>query len=182
MALSKQLKNKGGLFVLDGKDFFPHITLYMLELPLDNLQKVREFLRKFVSETNSFPITAIKYRNGEGGYIDVDFERNENVVNLQRKIIELINPLRQGLIRPKDMERMGSLSDLEQNNLKQYGFRSVGEGYVPHLTFSKLEKSDVSVLGSLSKFDFSFSVEKIAIYYLGEFGTCNKLIEIFDLL
>jgi len=49
------------------------------------------------------------------------------------------------------------------------------------LTFTKLEKIDKSALSKIGKFDFSFEADKIGLFYLGDYGTCRKLIEIFDL-
>jgi len=84
-------------------------------------------------------------------------------------------------MREKDKARISEMTKTEQKNLKLYGYRSVGANFFPHLTFSKLEKFDKSALSNIDKSNFSFKVNKIGFFYLGDYGTCRKLIEIFDL-
>jgi len=105
----------------------------------------------------------------------------EDLNELQKKIIKLLNPLREGQMREKDKARISEMTKTEQKNLKLYGYRSVGANFFPHLTFSKLEKFDKSALSNIDKSNFSFKVNKIGFFYLGDYGTCRKLIEIFDL-
>ena len=178
---SKKLKNKNSLFVLDGKNYFPHITLYMTEFPLKNIAKVRKLLKQFAAKTKPFEISSSKYRQNKDGYIDVDYRKSKNINELQKKIIKLLNPLREGLMRDKDKARISEMTKVEQKNLKLYGYRSVGGNYFPHLTFSKLEKFDKSALSHIDKSNFSFKVDKVGFFYLGDYGTCRKLIEIYNL-
>ena len=181
IGVSKKLKNKKGLFVLDGKNYFPHITLYMTEFPLKNMTKVRKLLKQFAAKTKPFEISSSKYRQNIDGYIDVDYKRSKNISELQKKIIKLLNPLREDQMRDKDKARISEMTKAEQKNLKLYGYRRVGDKFFPHLTFSKLEKFDKSALSNINKSNFSFKVDKIGFFYLGDYGTCRKLIEIFDL-
>jgi len=181
IAVSKKLKNRNALFVLDGKNYFPHITLYMTEFPLKNVVKVRKLLKQFAVKTKPFEISSSKYRQNTDGYIDVDYKKSKNINELQKKIIKLLNPLREGQMRQKDKARISEMTKAEQKNLKLYGYRGVGAKFFPHLTFSKLEKFDKSALSGVDKSNFSFRVDKIGFFYLGDYGTCRKLIEIFDL-
>ena len=178
--VSKKLKRKGGLFVLDGKSYFPHITIYMTEFPVKNVPRIRKILREFAAKTKSFHATSLKYRQSKDGYIDVDYRKSKEVKGLQKKILSLLNPLREELLRPKDKARMSELSKAQQRNIMRYGYRSVGAEFFPHLTFTKLEKFDKSALSKIEKPNFSFEVGKIGLFYLGDYGTCRKLIEIFD--
>ena len=181
IAISKKLKNKNGLFVLDGKNYFPHITLYMTEFPLKNMVKIKKLLKQFAVKTKPFEISSSKYRQNTDGYIDVDYKKSKNINELQKKNIKLLNPLREGQMREKDKARISEMTKAEQKNLKLYGYRGVGDKFFPHLTFSKLEKFDKSALSNIDKSNFSFRVDKIGFFYLGDYGTCRKLIEIFDL-
>lgn len=180
-SVSRRLKRKGGLFVLDAKNYFPHITLYMTEFPLKNVLRIRKLLKQLTSEIKPFSIKSLNYRQIEDGYIDVNYRRSKNIRELQKKIIALLNPLRERFIRKKDGARMRELSKAQQKNIKLYGYRSVGSEFYPHLTFTKLEKFDQSALAGIDKLDFSFKVDKIGFFYLGDYGTCHKLIEILNL-
>ena len=179
--VSKTLKKKGGLFVLDGKNYFPHITIYMTEFPVKHISKIRKTLRELAAKTKPFRATSLKYRQSEDGYIDIDYRKSREMKELQKKIVFLLNPLREGLLRPKDKARMSELSKVQQRNIMRYGYRSVGKEFFPHLTFTKLEKFDKLALSKIEKSNFSFDIDKIGLFYLGDYGTCRKLIEIFDL-
>lgn len=181
ISVSKKLINRKSLFVLDGKNYFPHITLYMTEFPLKNIVKVRKSLKHFAAKTKQFEIISSKYRQNREGYIDVDYKRSKNIDRLQKEVIKLLNPLREGRMREKDTARINEMTKVEQKNLKCYGYRSVGDNFFPHLTFSKLEKFDKLALSGVKKSNFSFRVDKIGFFYLGDYGTCRKLIEFFDL-
>lgn len=180
IGVSKKLKKKGGLFVLDGKNYFPHITIYMTQFPVKNIAKIRKILRNFAARKKPFRVTSLKYRQSAYGDIDADYKKSKEIKELQKKIIALLNPLRENLLRPKDAARMSELSKTQQRNIKRYGHRSVGAEFFPHITFTKLEKFDKSALSKIEKLNFSFDVDKIGFFYLGEHGTCRKLIEIFD--
>ncbi len=181
ISISKKLEEKGGLFVLNGKKYFPHITVYMAEFPVKNIPKIRKMLRDFAVKTKPFRITSSKYRQVEDGYIDVSYKKSKDIEELQKKIIALLNHLREGLLRLKDEARMNEYNKAQQHNIKLYGYRSVGEEFFPHLTFTKLEKFDKSAFLNIGKLNFSFKVDKIGFFHLGDYGTCHKLIEIFDL-
>ncbi len=153
----------------------------MTEFPLKNVTKVRKLLKQFAVKTKPFEIRSSKYRQNTDGYVDVDYKKSKNINEFQKKIIKLLNPLREGQMREKDKARISEMTKAEQKNLKLYGYCSVGDKFFPHLTFSKLEKFNKSALLNIDKLNFSFKVDKIGFFYLGDYGTCRKLIEIFDL-
>ena len=181
VTVSKKLEKNGGLFVLNGKNYFPHITIYMTEFPVKNIPKIRKTLREFAAKTKPFHVTSLKYRQSKEGYIDVEYRKSKEMKNLQKKIVSLLNPWREGLLRPKDRARMSEVSKTQQRNIMRYGYRCVGAEFFPHLTFTKLKKFDKSALVKIEKLNFSFEIERIGLFYLGDYGTCRKLIEVFDL-
>jgi 2'-5' RNA ligase len=179
--ISKTFKKKGSSFVLDGKNYFPHITIYMTEFPLKNIPVIKKLLKEFVLGLKSFQITASGYRQNKDGYIDVSYKKTKSIKELQKKLITLLNPLREGRLRSKDKEKMKEYRRSHQKKIKLYGYRSVGAEFYPHLTFTKLEQFNESALPKIKEGSFSFKVNKIGLFYLGEYGTCRKLIKIFDL-
>lgn len=164
---------------MDNKNFFPHISIYITEFPVKNITKIRKILHKFTAKIKPFHVISLKYRQSNGGYIDINYKKSKNIMKLQRKIITLLNPLREGLMRKKDKARMSEMTKAEQKNLKLYGYRSVGAKFFPHLTFTKLEKFNKSALLNIDKSNFSFKVDKIGFFYLGDYSTCHKLIEFY---
>lgn len=177
---SKSFKRKGSSFVLDGKNYFPHITIYMTEFPSKNTRAIKELLKQFSLGIKPFQITASGYRQNKDGYIDVNYKKTKSINELQKKVVTLLNPFREGLLRLKDKERLKEFSKSQQKNIKLYGYRSVGTEFYPHLTFTKLKQYSKLTLSDMKKDNFSFKVGKIGLFYLGEYGTCRKLIKIFD--
>jgi len=176
-------KKEKGLFALNDKNYFPHITIYMAEFPVHNIPKIKKVLRDFIITTKSFHMISLKYYHSDDGYIFVDYKKSPELKNLQKKIVNLLNPLREDLLRAKDVDRMNDLdkNSLEFKNIKRYGYRSVGENFSPHLTFTKLAISNNSLLAKIAEFDFSFKFDQLGLFYLGEYGTCHDLIEIFKI-
>lgn len=167
--------------MLDEKKCFPHITLYMAQLPLKNISKIQNFLRGFVAAARPFRMTSVRYRQSDNGFVAVEYKKSKVISDFQKDIITLINPLREGLLRPKDEARMGALSTAKQNNIRRYGFQNVGASYSPHLTFTKFERSQDDALSEVEKINFSFDVASVGLFFLGEYCTCRRAVEIFDM-
>jgi 2'-5' RNA ligase len=178
--ISKKLKGRGGLFVLD-KNHSPHITLYMTEFPLKNIPEIKTRLQGLAAKMRPFLTSSLNYGQSKDGDIDINYWHSRDIQNLQRKIISLLNPLRGGLIRKRDEERKRLLPKKQQRNIELYGYRSVGQEFHPHLTFTKLAKFNKSAFANIKKLNFSFVVKKIGFSRLGDHGTCHKLIKTFDL-
>ena len=176
--VSEKLKKKGGLFVLDGKNYFPHITIYMAQFPMHNVPNMRRILGECALKTKPFRVSASRYRQSSDGWIDVVYRQSKNIKAFQKNIIACLNPLREGLLLPRDEARMSKFGRTEQRNIKRYGYRSIGAEFFPHLTFTKLEKFDVSAFPSIGKSVFSFEVDRISLFCLGDYGTCRKVVEL----
>lgn len=179
--ISRKLKNKRGLFVLDGNNYYPHITIYMTEFPKKNIKSVKAVLRDIAVKTKPFLIKADRYRQSKDGSVDMGFKRTKEILVLHKKVIQFINPLREGLIRPKDSARFKQFSKQKQKNLRSYGYDNVSSQFIPHLTFTKLEYPNKKILDTLSMLDFSFLVKEIGLFQSAEHGTCRKLIARFRL-
>ncbi len=178
--VSRDLQGKGGLFVLDDIDYFPHVTIIMQELPLENLANVREMLRGFAAELKPFALRSVGYRQNDRGYAHVEFE-GSHLRLMQKEIGERLISLRNGLLRKGDDEYMKSCSELEANNIRIYGYRFIGENYHPHITFTKFESRNDQAYSDVSEVDFSFEAAQIGLFTLGQYGTCRELVELFNL-
>lgn len=179
IAISKKLKRDGGLFVLNKRLYSSHITVYMTKLPLKNLKEVSHVLRQLAATIKPLKLTALDYHQNDG-WIDIEYKRNKAIQDLQKKIIKYINPFRQNLLRANEMERLPGLPKQQAQYVKKYGYRGVLKYYRPHLTLTRL-KSDKNVIVELEKENLNFIAKEIGIFYLGEYGSCKKLIAKFKL-
>ena len=103
ISASQKLAPLGGLFTLEIGKYFPHASLYMLQLKEDDLERVKDLLTEIANETPIFNLNASKYEQKEA-FVDVEYTRNEQTDSLQRKVVTALNPIRDGM-REKDMKR-----------------------------------------------------------------------------
>ena len=181
ISISRALAKKRTLFTLDGKNYFPHLTIYMTEFPVKNINVVKDLLKQALNSASSFKINSSGYRNDKSGFIDVNFKRNKSITHLQRKIITVLNPLREGLIRKSDKEKFKQLSKAEKRNLMLCGYRSISSNYSPHLTLTRFKEFDKNAISGIKKYDFSFHVKEIGFFKSGKHGACRKLLAKFKL-
>jgi hypothetical protein len=100
---------------------------------------------------------------------------------LHLEILRQLNPLREGKIREKFLpgsEGFKNLTVDNQKNVLEYGVVDVGELYEARMTVTRLDGVDLTEeeLGELKWNGGNFLVKELAVYEMGENGTCVKLI------
>ena len=178
IATSRKLRRSGGLFALGSTNRVPHCTLYMVELPLKNMPEVKAVLARIAATTALVQMVPLGYR-GTNGWLNVRYQKSKALSDLQGRIVHLLNPLRENLIREDQRKTMTKLSTKEQRNIRQYGFRGVGASFDPHLTLTKFNGENKIVRPRGRTTSFGFEASAIGIFHLGKYGTCAKEIEIF---
>jgi 2'-5' RNA ligase len=173
-----------GYFTLDEEGPYPHISLYQAEFPVENLEMIKSRLHNIAKSQKHFSIKPPPepYKKEDKDFIEVSYEKSGELYQLQREILESLNPLRNGLLRTRDKERYNQLSREQRENLDNWGYRSVGNEFRPHLTLTRLKNPDSISGHNLPKKEFSFRVSQIGIFHLEEYGTCIKKVAIYDLL
>jgi hypothetical protein len=126
IALSKQLEKYGSRFTLKDGVYFPHISLYMVQLKQDDLEKIKTALADIVA-TPILELIAARYYQSHG-YIDVEYRRTGALDVLQMAVIQAANPLRDGLLE-NDKARMQAATDKVLDNFTRYGYPAVGDCY-----------------------------------------------------
>jgi 2'-5' RNA ligase len=180
MELSSSVSKHGTFFTLDGKNYFPHLSLYMIQLTESGLQESRELLSVIASSTNALTATACQYHYSHE-YLDVEYVKTKEMEELQKNIIERLNPLRDGL-RERDKERIKTASGEELDNILKYGYRSIGSQFAPHLTFTRFKDSNSEILSELpdpSIFNGQYS--SLGIFKMGDHGTCAEPVQSWKL-
>ncbi len=181
MRLSRELKKHGGLFTLNQRLYSTHVTLYMAQLPLQNIKEVRRILKNVAANTKSFNLVPMRWNQSKDGYIDVSFKKTKVLSELQKVIIKELNPLREGLLRQKDIGRLKTASAAEKRNIQKYGFRSVGAQFDPHLTITKLPAHIKKATPKMNPKKMAFAAREVGIFYLGEYGSCKRLVAKYTL-
>lgn len=180
VAMSADLQKFNSLFQLSPTGPFPHASLYMTQLKVDDLEKAKEILASIAANTSLLDLTATRYDQAEG-YIDADYARIDLLNQLQMTVVEAINPIRDGL-RENDKARLLTTTGKVRENLEKYGYRGVGELFRPHMTFTRFadgQAIDTSVLPRPSEFSGQFI--KLGLFEMGDNGTCIRKIADFNL-
>ncbi len=186
IGLSREIsKNNEAFFVLDGIQFHPHITIYSPEYPEKNLDKVLEKVAEIASNTEKVNLTLKGISSGQG-FISVKFDYTQEIKKIHEGIILELNSLREGHIREKyttDDYKMNFTQE-QQENIKKYGYPDSMGLYFPHLTIIRLkDEPSAKTISEEIKWDIpEFTVEKVAIYKMGEHGTCRELAKELSLI
>lgn len=175
-------KNKGCLFYIDNKRFFSHITLYSPEYPKSNLKEVLTSVENISKNTKEiileFDDLVAKY-----GYLVVGFKKSYAINNLHRKVLQKLNPLREGRIREKYKQEIedGKYTKEEVENIQNYSYHHVLESYYPHLTLARFENNDIAekAINKLKKGSIPKKImfPYLAVSEMGPHGTCTKVLK-----
>jgi len=180
IASSIRLEQYGTLFILQNDTYVPHVSLYMTQLKISSLAKAKELLADIATRTSTLSLVATDYSQTEG-YIDADYLRTNEIAHLQMRVIDAINPIRDGM-REKDKTRMLAATGKVRENLKKYGYRGVGELFRPHMTLTRFDDSKAIDTGTLSEpSQFSGQFIKLGLFEMGDNGTCVRKIAEFKL-
>jgi hypothetical protein len=177
---SNQLADRGVVFTLAEGTFYPHVSVYMLQLRTADLAEAGKRLREIAKATTSLSLEAKKYWQARQ-FLDAEYEKSKALSELQAQVVGALNPIRDGMIT-EEVARMQEASGLRLENYKRYGWNAVGELYRPHLTLTCFKQDeDISALGlpDISKFSDTFS--KIGLYEMGSNGTCIRQVAEYKL-
>lgn len=176
---SQKLASFNSLFTLKDGECYPHASLYMLQLKIEDLSNVQSILEKIASAFSPLLLKAARYDHTMG-FIDAEYEIIPELASLQEQVIQALNPIRDGM-REKDKTRMQEATGLKLKNFQNYGYPAVGELFRPHITLSRLKENNQTALqslGDLSRFDGVFL--KIGLFEMGDNGTCVRKIHEVD--
>lgn len=182
--LSKKLSDKEETaFVLDNENFFPHITIYSLEYPSRNENKILETVEKLAESFSPIKFIPIGMQT-EGGYLGVEFEYSEEIRKIHETMVESLNVFREDHLREKYTEENLSGLPLEKRqNIQKYGQANLLNLYIPHVTITKLmDKKIAERMVKEMKIPFEeFVSNEIRAYKMGKNGTCVELVKEFIL-
>ncbi|MCH7641024.1 2'-5' RNA ligase family protein [Patescibacteria group bacterium] len=191
--LSQELSKLGkASFILDGRDFHPHVTCYSPEFPVKNLDKIVARLETLAKEYRAFEnkLEGFVPTPEDPGTVEVKLKKSKEIDELHRKIIKELNPLREGHLREKyrrpdfPLKFPEDRRELMTKIMKEVGYPRVLDAYGPHISIIRFENPEIAE-EAIEKTEWkinSMRVEKIGIFTMGDYGTCKKLLNEFSLL
>ncbi|MDB5166592.1 MAG: hypothetical protein JWM37_664 [Candidatus Saccharibacteria bacterium] len=178
--ISETLHSDEALFTLKDGSFYPHISLYMLELRVDDYEKAQEVLQGISTAPLLQELTAIKY-DQKMGFLDAEYAVTPALRDLQNLIVDALNPIRNGL-REKDKLRMEQADGIKREYFEKYGYPNVKELFRPHVTLTRFNNEnhfDTPKLPDASIFSGTF--DRIGFFESGDNGTCVRLLSSYNL-
>lgn len=164
-------------FTLTPTKFYPHITVYMTQLQVADLDRVKQILSDIANHTAPLMQTAQGYVQGHGGYIDADYVKTDEAGRLQMEVVEVINPLR---VKDKTKAPKAEASEAARQSLEKYGYPSVGQTYRPHLTFTRFTDGKPIVINDFPSYEeFNGQFTRLGLFEMGDHGTCLRQIAEF---
>jgi hypothetical protein len=178
---SHRLSELGGLFTLEVGKYYPHASLYMLQLRETDIDTVKDVLSKIAAGVGQLSLNASRFYQSQG-YVDVEYERTEQLDMLQQQVVTALNPIRDG-IREKDKVRMLEAEGLALENFKNYGYKYVGELFRPHISFTRFEGEQPDIDSKLPSdlTDFNGVFTRLGLFEMGDNGTCVREIGSWDI-
>ena len=186
-ALSKKIaETHDAYFTLDAERFFPHLTIYSPEYPKAEQAKILSNVEMVAGKT---PKLTLKYvgTTSEQGYIGLRMELTDEIRSLHGALVEMLNPFRGERLRAAYREDAADykmrFSKEQKENIKQYGYPGAMSLYNPHMSVIRL-KDEAEAMEVAEKLSWSielFKFERLAVYAMGEHGTCTKELASFEL-
>lgn len=178
--LSREIAEKeDAYFVLDGVEYFPHISNYYIDVLESEIGKICEEMEEIVKNFSPVEFT-YSFKRANDGWVMVFFENTDEVMKLHEAIV--------GRISKKFFKRSVKiegerLMDHQIENIEKFGKPTVMDLYEPHLTFTRLKDIKIAekVTKELTWKIKKFTSDKIGVFVSGEHGTCRKLIQEFRL-
>lgn len=171
-------------FVLDGNNFFPHITVYAPVFPEKIIEKIIEALEKLAKKFKVFEMRYLKITPNQG-WIGVEFECTDEIMSFHIAVVNEMNLFREGHNLPEfeEADKRAKLSSEKIDNIDKYGFPGSMALYHPHLTIIRLKDFDEAdrVAKEIEWGISDFKSDTVAIYKMGEHGTCIELVKEFKL-
>jgi hypothetical protein len=175
--------------------FAPHLTLYQVPVPVQDLPGLRTALLNAAAKISPLALRATGYGANEAeGSFEVRYEAPARLIELQDETIAAVNPLRGNLMLERDpagrllterVEELGAAGD----NIRRTGFDAIGDPkqgglFHPHVTLNWFEPGTSVALNAadwptLSHFDGRFVA--LGIFFLGPYGTCVQRLASLEL-
>jgi len=171
-------------FILDGQNYFPHLTLYSPEYPENRLNDVREKVKILAKKLSPVKMMHTGLRSGQG-FIVLDFVLTPTIKKMHETIVKDLNPLREGHYRKKydAPDYQMKMSEEQKNNITKYGYADAMSLYHPHLSIIRLKDEKVAweICQNITWPEKEFIMDTLAVYKMGKHGTCTELAAEFKL-
>ncbi len=139
--LNKKICEKYDLVSSINKEDFAHISIYNAKFPEHNYGLIEDVVKNIFEKFNRIKLEPERL-NIKSRFLSILFNNNKDLISLQNEIIEYLNPLREGLIQSKYIEKSEFYSKEELENIKSYGYPFCKNEFSPHMTIAEFKNID----------------------------------------
>lgn len=171
ISASQALAKCGSQFTLQDGTYYPHISLYMLKLAINNVPQVMQLLEALAQSFRPFMLQAERIDEG-ARYVMVEYAVPDALRTMQEAVLAAISPLHRGIM-DKDDDNVRQSTGLALKNYQVYGYKYIGEFFHPHITLTRIHDAASGyehLLPSVENFTGTFPM--LGLFELGENNTC----------
>jgi hypothetical protein len=181
--VSQQLEPLGHFVLRDDTTAIPHVSLYMITLEVQGLEEAVRRLACIGTSSAPVPLAATRYAQMPDGFVEVQYEVTPALAQLQRRLLDAINPLRDGFpeMTPSGvamLEAMRRAGGEERSNYERWGYPECGSEFRPHISFTRLRapQCPVDFTRLPPAEEFSTLSFRLALCSMGLHGTCTSVV------
>jgi hypothetical protein len=168
----------------------PHLTLYQVAIPAVALGQLHEGLRGIALSGRRAKLLCkgLAYNAGEASF-EAQTDIPGELAELQRAVIGLANPLRDGRLLERD-PASNRVADLTRDdgplgrNIRETGYAEVGELFRPHYTLNWFQLGTVLEPGDMERaadlVGRADHYAELGMFALGPYGTCPQLLARYE--
>lgn len=127
-----------------GKNYLPHITLYLFSAPRRNKNKMIEMMEHLSSFFHAATFTAGELVLSKDGWLMIEITDKKELLKFHKKTVALFNDLREGILRSKYRAPgvLDNISPLERKSLLKYGDKHAMTLFNPHISIAEFSDMD----------------------------------------
>jgi 2'-5' RNA ligase len=179
--ISQSFRSDDTLFVLDGDNFFAHMTAFMARFPDDKIDEVVSGVEAALQSAQSFRCEHTGYFMTAGRYLEASYRKSDDFMKLHESLISHIAQLR---ISPGDPYEEGYFTPYtaeQQQNARETGYDLARNLYRPHVTLTRYQEGGVpEVFPAIPAANLSFNLGKVCVYKADDNGAVYELIREFQ--
>lgn len=169
--LSQSLKSDSTMFVLDGKNKFAHITVFMARFANGEVPNVLNATGKILKGANSFLCEHTGYFMTEGRYLEISYRKSKEFLDLHKLIINNLKDYRINPNNPFEEGYFTPYTEEQQKNARETGYDLAHNLYRPHITLTRYRQDEVpKIFSAFAPAELSFHLNKICIYKADDNG------------
>jgi len=178
--LSQALKSDGTMFVLDGKDAFAHMTVFMARFANSEIPNVLEAAKKVLSTAKSFACEHTGYFMTAGRYLEASYRKSREFMELHESLINRLKHLRINPGEPFEEGYFTPYTYEQRKNAEETGYDLARDLFRPHVTLTRYKEGQVpETFPEFAPAKLSFQLGKVCVYKANDNGAVYEELKTF---